>query len=126
MSGKSANDTLLIKTALSYEDYNKDFNESAVGKKRNICVLGTFSSELGTAVKPTDTVVPPVDEKPKVTPYPAAEPALNAAGPEEEVSEEPEITPEQTKTQAGPEMWIFLLLAFIFSSAWTAWNKQKI
>gem|GEM_PF-3404215 len=53
-------------------------------------------------------------------------PPLDAAGPAQEEETTPEITPEQTETKAGPEMWIFLLLAFVVSSAWTAWKKQKI
>lgn len=94
-----------------YEEYDKDLNQSDSGKTRNICILNTFY---------TGTTPPPA----------VVTPPLNAAGdPEEEESQTevtPEITPEQTETKAGPGMWIFLLLAFVFSSAWTAWKRQKI
>jgi hypothetical protein len=124
LSGKWAKDTVLIKTPLLYEEYNKDLNQSDSGKNRNICVLNTFYT--GTISTPVVTPPPVVTETP-----PVVVPPLDAAGPgmEEESDEEevtPEITPEQTETKAGPGMWIFLLFAFVFSSAWTAWRKQKI
>jgi len=127
LSGKGAKDTVLIKTPLMYEEYDKDLNQSANGKSRNICVLNTFSTGTSTTTTPPpvkETTPPPA----AVTPPKAVTPPLNAAGPEEEDTEEPvaEITAEQTETQAGPGMWIFLLFAFIFSSAYTAWKKQKI
>jgi hypothetical protein len=48
-------------------------------------------------------------------------PPLNAAEPEKEAV----ITADQTKTQAGPALWITILLALVFASAWNAWQKQK-
>jgi hypothetical protein len=103
-----------------YEEYDKDLNQSDSGKTRNICILNTFYT--GTTPPPA-VVTPPVIAT-------VVTPPLNAAGdPEEEESQTevtPEITPEQTETKAGPGMWIFLLLAFVFSSAWTAWKRQKI
>lgn len=120
LSSTGTKDTVLFKTPLVYEEYNKDLNQSDSGKSRNICVLNTFST--GAVTPPVSQVtLPPVTVAPKVT-----TPILNAASPEVTEEETPEITPEQTETQAGPEVWIFLLLAFIFSSAWTAWKKQKI
>lgn len=107
-----------------YELYDKESFEAGQQKNSNICVLHNFSTN-STPTNSTPTT--PVVKNPTVTPE--VTPPLNAAGdPVEEESEEvsPEITPEQTETQAGPGMWIFLLLAFIFSSAWTAWKKQKI
>ncbi len=96
--------------------------ENSTTKSRNICVLGNFGTETSATVTPP--VTPPVVKSPLVTP-PVTPPAvdqsaLNAAGPEETT-----ITPAQTETKSGPEFWIFLLLAFAFSSAWTAWKKQK-
>lgn len=115
---------MLFKTPLFYEEYEKDLGQSSDGKSRNICVLNSFNTGA-TAPIVTPPVIPtPTPEKEVVVPKDITAP-LNAAGPEEE-EEVPEITPEQTETKAGPGMWIFLLLAFAFSSAWTAWNKQKI
>ena len=117
ITGKGNKDTVLFKTPLTYEEYDKELNQSANGKNRNICILNTFNT--GSTTPPaTSEVVPPTTEAPKAT-----VPTLNAAGPEETTT--PEITPEQTETQAGPGMWIFLLLAFVFSGAWTAWKKQQ-
>jgi hypothetical protein len=65
-------------------------------------------------VTPPPAIAPPTTEQ-------SITPPLDAAGPEEEVV----ITPEQTEPKSGPEFWIFLLLAFVFSGAWTAWKKQK-
>jgi len=122
VSGKWTKDTLLIKTPLLYEEYDKDLNQSANGKNRNICVLHTFNTVATTnpVVTPPPVVEPVKDEVVPILP------PLDAAGPAQEEETTPEITPEQTETKAGPEMWIFLLLAFVVSSAWTAWKKQKI
>lgn len=122
VAGKWANDTALIKTNLAYEDYDVTMNESAMGKSRIICVLGDFSTGASaTVTPPASPVIPPVVITPPVTP-PADDLApLDSAGPEEDVV----ITPEQTEPKSGPEFWIFLLLAFAFSGAWTAWKKQK-
>jgi hypothetical protein len=49
-------------------------------------------------------------------------PVLNAAGEEDETV----ITAEQTQAETGPVMWIALLLAFVLSSVWSAWKKQKV
>ncbi len=118
LTGKGTKDTVLIKTPLAYEEYEKDLAQSSSGKVRNICILNTFNT--GTTPQTPPVVVPPTTAVPEVTI------TLNAAGPEEdEEPVTPEITPEQTETQAGPGMWIFLLLAFAFSSAWTAWKKQQ-
>lgn len=114
-----------MKTNLIYEDYDFTMNESTNEKSRNICLLGNLDSGISSVVTPP---VPPV--KPPVTPpvppvvappVDPQDPPLNSAGPEEEVV----ITPEQTEPKSGPEFWIFLLLAFAFSGAWTAWKKQK-
>lgn len=102
-----------------YEDYEIALNESAAPKTRNICLLGNLSTETTTVVTPP--VTPPTT--PAVTPpvAPIEQAPLDAAGPDEETV----ITPEQTEPKSGPEFWIFLLLAFAFSGAWTAWKKQK-
>lgn len=108
-----------MKANLIYEDYDVNMNESTNEKSRNICLLGNLDSVAsGAIVPPPVPPVPPV--KPPVPPVPPVD--LNAAGPEEE---EVVITPEQTEPKSGPEFWIFLLLAFAFSGAWTAWKKQK-
>ena len=92
-------------------------NESTSGKSRNICLLGNLATVVTTVVTPpiTPLITPPV-----ITPVDEQIP-LDSAGPEKEVV----ITPEQTETKSGPEFWIFILLAFAFSGAWTAWKKQK-
>lgn len=122
VSGTGSQDTLLFKVPLAYAEFDKELWSNSAEKNRNICVLNTFSDSAPTTSPVVTTPTPPT-------------PPLNAAGPEEKKSapstdgdtdEEVKITPEQTKTKAGPGMWIFLLLAFVFSSAWTAWKKQKI
>lgn len=125
ISGKGAKDSVLMKTPLVYEEYNKDLNQSDSGKSRNICVLHTFSTGSTVTITTTkeNTTPPPTTAAPKKE---EVVPPLDAAGPEVTVEETPEITPEQTEAKTGPEVWIFLLLAFMFSSAWTAWKKQKI
>lgn len=127
MSGKWGKDSVLFKTPLVYEEYNKDLNQSDSGKSRNICVLNTFYTGGSPTVAPAPVTPKPevTVPKPEVTTPKPTVPVLNAAGPEE-TEVVPKMTPDQTKTKSGPGVWIFLLLAFMFSSAWTAWKKQKI
>lgn len=110
---------------------------------RNICVLGKFTIQKGPTTTPTkdaktpevDTVKAPdvapeagdtaasIEKSPETTETTETAPTeLNSAGPEPVVT----ATAEQTKTKSGPEVWIFLLLAFVFASSWNAWKKQKI
>lgn len=124
--GQWVKDTLLIKAPLIYAEFESDLYQTSVDKTRNICILSTFMSDTGTPTAPPTTQAPlvPIVIIPAPTDNTTDTPALDAAGPEDAVT--PEITPDQTKTQAGPEIWIFLLLAFVFSSAWTAYKRQKI
>lgn len=123
VTGKWDKDTVLIKAPLVYEEYDKDLNQSASGKNRNICVLNSFSFSPVAVPTPKPPVVPdvvvPTTEMVTEIVWP-----LDAAGPAEE-EEVAEMTPEQTETKAGPEFWIFILFAFVLSSAWTAWKKQQ-
>ncbi|MFA6079989.1 MAG: hypothetical protein WC753_00720 [Candidatus Gracilibacteria bacterium] len=114
LAGKGTKDTVLIKTNLAYDDYDPAAAETSTGKSRNICILGNLGTGESEAVTPPPAIAPPTTEQ-------SITPPLDAAGPEEEVV----ITPEQTEPKSGPEFWIFLLLAFVFSGAWTAWKKQK-
>lgn len=144
VQGKKADDTLLFLSPLVVRDFDMETNEDSDQKTRNICVLGKFSVKKNVVVAPVTTtpttpapttpdpvVTEPVEEvstetalnsAPEETATPTEEtPALNAAEPEKETV----ITADQTKTQTGPVLWITLLLAFVFASAWNAWQKQK-
>lgn len=99
--------------------------------KKNVVVSPVTPEPSAPAPTPTETTAPtetPEEavstetalENPEVTTPTEEVPALNSAGEEETV-----ITAEQTKTQTGPVLWITLLLAFVFASAWNAWQKQK-
>jgi len=117
---------MLIKTPLVYAEFEQDLYQTSADKTRNICILSTFMGDAGSSsVPPTTTQSPliPIVTIPAPTTIKSDTPILDAAGPEDTA---PEITPEQTETKAGPEIWIFLLLAFVFSSAWTAYKRQKI
>lgn len=137
VTGTKPDDSILFVTPLVVRDFDAKTNEDSDPKTRNICVKGTFTIKKN--VEPTPLVTPAIDVPPKeeetVTTETALDnttqtpevvpsdtpPALNAAGPEPEQT----ATAEQTKTQAGPALWITLLLAFAFASGWNAWKKQK-
>jgi len=144
VQGKKADDTVLFHSPLVVRDFDIDTNEDSDSKTRNICVLGKFTVKKNVVVAPVTpeptTPTPTPTEKPEETvstetaletpevttpteevATPTEEvPALNSAAEEETV-----ITAEQTKTQTGPVLWITLLLALVFASAWNAWQKQK-
>lgn len=141
VQGKKPEDTILISTALSVGDFDPDKNEETTPKLRNICVLGKFTidkPEVATPTQPakaepekTETTPTVPDVAPEAldtaavletTAATETIPELNAAGAEPVVT----ATPEQTTTKSGPEVWIFLLLAFVFASGWNAWKRQKI
>ncbi len=71
-------------------------------------------------VQNTSTPSPNTPDTPVNTPHNGDKnediPVLNAAGPEPESTTtkvDTKISAEQTQTQAGPEMWIILILAFL-------------
>ncbi|MCB9806911.1 hypothetical protein H6768_03380 [Candidatus Peribacteria bacterium] len=147
VTGKKPEDTILFVTPLVVRDFDSKTNEDSDPVTRNICVQGKFTvKKVAPAVITPEPIVTPTTLP--VTPEPAVveetittEEALeapentdettdttietgtelNAAGPESETV----ITADQTKTQTGPILWITLLLAFVFASAWNAWKKQK-
>jgi len=145
VQGTKADDTLLFLSPLVVRDFDMETNEDSDQKTRNICVLGKFTVKKNVVVEPvttpatptpatpaeptqpveeisTETALNSAPEEPTTTATPTEEtPALNAAEPEKETV----ITADQTKTQTGPVLWITLLLAFVFASAWNAWQKQK-
>jgi hypothetical protein len=144
VQGTKADDTVLFHSPLVVRDFDVETNEDSDSKTRNICVLGKFTVKKNVVVAPVTpeptTPTPTPTEKPEETvstetaletpevttpteevATPTEEvPALNSAAEEETV-----ITAEQTKTQTGPVLWITLLLALVFASAWNAWQKQK-
>lgn len=146
VQGKKADDTILMLSPLVVRDFDMETNEDSDQKTRNICVLGKFTVKKNVVVAPVTPTTPATPTP--ATPDPimtgpveevSTETALNSA-PEEETTTteeatgplnaaEPEketvITADQTKTQTGPVLWITLLLAFVFASAWNAWQKQK-
>lgn len=146
VQGKKADDTILLLSPLVVRDFDMETNEDSDQKTRNICVLGKFTVNKNVVVAPVTPTTPatptPATPDPVVTEpveEVSTETALDSA-PEETVttteettgplnSAEPEkeivITADQTKTQTGPVLWITLLLAFVFASAWNAWQKQK-
>ena len=155
VQGKKADDTIMFVTPLSVGSFNSETNVETEPKIRNICILGSFAIQkkavvpapattpaittptTDTTAAPapdTTTVTPPVSTPDTTTPAPVtteqaldtakqddAPKELNAAGPEPVVA----ATPEQTKAKTGPEVWIFLLMAFAMASGWHAWKKQK-
>ena len=141
VQGKKPEDTLLISTPLSVGNFNADTNEETAPKIRNICVLGKFAIDKPEAATPTQPAVatPAPATTPTTTPAiptptvidtataieksaEAEIPVLNAAEPEPVIV----AAPEETETKSGPEIWIFLVLAFILTSGWNAWRKQKV
>lgn len=144
VQGTKADDTVLFHSPLVVRDFDIDTNEDSDSKTRNICVLGKFTVKKNVVVAPvtpepnTPTPTPEpeevidtetaLDSAPEVPTTPAETATteettgpLNAAEPEKETV----ITADQTKTQTGPVLWITLLLALVFASAWNAWQKQK-
>jgi len=144
VQGSKADDTVLFHSPLVVRDFDIETNEDSDSKTRNICVLGKFTVKKNVVVAPvnpeTNTPAPTpdpeevidtetaLDSAPEVpapteeTTTPSEEvPDLNAAEPEKEAV----ITADQTQTQTGPVLWITILLALVFASAWNAWQKQK-
>ena len=78
------------------------------------------------ALPTPDVITPPVTvTTPEIsTPTPDNdEPVeLDSAGPAP--LEATTITPDQTRQETGPGMWIALLLAFVLASGWNAWRKS--
>lgn len=138
VQGTKPDDTLMFVTPLVVRDFDAKTNEDSDPKTRNICVKGTFNIKKNVETIPLATPVIdvlPEKEEPvttetalETTDQPATDqpetdtPVLNAAEPEPETT----VTAEQTETQAGPALWIILLLAFAFASAWNAWKKQRV
>lgn len=144
IEGKNATDSVMFITPLTVGNFNPETNEETEPKVRNICVRGTFIVDKPTVVEsntppvpaPEETVTP--EEKPAVPENvepeavdtaEAIESTLEEEVPEELNAAEPEpvvtATPEQSETQAGPEIWIFLAFAFVFATGWNAWQKQR-
>lgn len=144
VQGTKADDTVLFHSPLVVRDFDIETNEDSDSKTRNICVLGKFTVKKNVVVAPvtpepnvqaptpdpeevidTETALDSAPEAPATTEETTTTteetPDLNAAEPEKEAV----ITADQTKTQTGPVLWITLLLAFVFASAWNAWQKQK-
>ncbi len=134
VEGTKPDDSLLFVTPLVVRDFDAKTNEDSDPVTRNICVKGAFTIKKNTETIPLATPaidLPPLKEETittetalettQTTTEPEVTPVLNAAGPEPEQT----ATAEQTETQAGPALWILLLLAFAFASGWNAWKKQK-
>lgn len=134
VEGTKPDEALLFVTPLVVRDFDAKTNEDSDPVTRNICVKGAFTIKKNTETIPLATPaidLPPLKEETittetalettQTTTEPEVTPVLNAAGPEPEQT----ATAEQTETQAGPALWILLLLAFAFASGWNAWKKQK-
>lgn len=133
VSGTGAEDSIMFVTPLTVGSFNSATNEETEPKTRNICVRGKFEvekPEVNTGITPPAEEVPEEEEAleemlgeelESVDTAEAIETAIEAEEevPEELNSAEPEpvvtATPEQSATQAGPEMWIFMILAMIFA-----------
>jgi hypothetical protein len=112
--------SFIITTPLTVGSFNAATNEETEPKVRNICIRWAFTSEIvwentstseKTETSATDTITQTETDMETVT--------LDSAGPE------PIATAEQTSAKSGPEVWVSLLLAFIFASAWNAWKKSQ-
>jgi hypothetical protein len=148
VNGSDIDSNLLFVTPLVVRDFDVATNEESASKTRNICVLWKFAIKKD-GVAPVSNELPPllplVDKEDTILTETALEnapeeskteeittqtgvsvdeniPALNAASEEDKTV----ITAEQTKAETGPVTWIALLLAFVLSSAWSAWKKQKV
>jgi hypothetical protein len=146
---KKPDDTILFHTPLVVRDFDVETNEDSDAKTRNICVLGKFTVKKNVVVTPVTPIPPttlPVPQTPPVVEETVTTETALESAPEEpvtttettttETTAEPEVlesagteevvaTADQTKTQTGPALWICLLLAFVLSSAWSAWKKQN-
>ncbi len=153
VTGKKADDTIMFVTPLVVRDFDAKTNEDSDSTTRNICVMGKFtmkkagaatttpgpiaiptttsepslldtladittSDALDNALDSLDTETIDTDDTEAAETNIETDPILNAAG-------ETIITADQTAAETGPALWISLLLAFAFASAWNAWKKQK-
>lgn len=146
VTGKKTDDTIMFVTPLVVRDFDAKTNEDSDPITRNICVMGKFTmKKAGTITTPgplapiptttsepslldtladittseaLDTAAETLDTETAETNI-ETDPILNAAG------TETVITADQTAAETGPALWISLLLAFAFASAWNAWKKQK-
>lgn len=146
VTGKKADDTIMFVTPLVVRDFDAKTNEDSDATTRNICVMGKFTmKKAGTVTTPGPLAPTPIPTEPSLLDTLAdittsealdsaaedvttdtdtetaitTDPVLNSAG------TETVATAEQTAAETGPALWISLLLAFAFASAWNAWKKQK-
>jgi hypothetical protein len=148
VTGNKADDTIMFVTPLVVRDFDAATNEDSEPKTRNICVMGKFeikeagtlstpgplapttsepslldtladittSEALDSAAKSLETETTAVDDTHSETTI-TSDPILNSAG------AETVITADQTAAETGPALWIALLLAFAWASAWNAWKR---
>lgn len=138
-SGNKSSATVLVRTTINYELTNIAINESLSSEERTICVLnianaGTVTSTSNTATTTSTSNTTTTNTNSNTNQGSSQNSTndtasgsqetqnedLNSAGPEEN-----QATAEQTGTQAGPEVWIFIVLALAFASAWNAWKKSR-
>jgi len=150
VTGKKADDTIMFVTPLVVRDFDAKTNEDSDPTTRNICVMGKFEvKKAGTITTPgplaptaipeepslldtladittadaldnaADTVNPTETDETDTETTITTDPILNAAG------TETIATADQTAAETGPALWISILLALAFASAWNAWQKQK-
>jgi hypothetical protein len=146
VTGEKTDDTIMFITPLIVRDFNQKTNEDSESKTRNICVMGKFTLKSASSAAPIGPLAPITiptestlqDTLETLTTSDAlntattslstnsqvngtTDPILDSAGPEPT-----NITADQTTTETGPALWISLLLAFAFASAWNAWKKQVV
>lgn len=146
VTGKKADDTIMFVTPLVVRDFDAKTNEDSDPTTRNICVMGKFTmKKAGTVTTPgplAPTAIPTepslLDTLADITTSEAldsaAEDVTTDTDSETAITTDPVLnsaetetvaTAEQTAAETGPALWISLLLAFAFASAWNAWKKQK-